>query len=144
MLFGCLTLHASADCFEEAGRHFGVSPDLLRGIDYVESRGRDRAVNRTHLGTTQSYDIGRTQINSRWLPTLAKYGLSESDLYDACTNIHVGAWILSDLIRRYGDTWNAVGAYNAACSKLKGDDCTRQRARYAWDVYRAMQGRHSK
>ena len=35
------------------------------------------------------------QINSSWLPILAKYGIAKSDLLNPCVNTHVGAWVLA-------------------------------------------------
>ena len=129
---------ARADCFEHHGARFGLDPALLRAIAQVESGGRPHAVNLSHQARTGSMDVGLMQINTAWLPRLARHGISRTDLSDPCTSIEIGAWILSDLMRRHGFTWDAVGAYNAACSELKGAACTRARSAYAWKVFRHL------
>ena len=78
------------------------------------------------------------QVNSRWLKELAKYGITREDLFDSCVSRNIGAWILSDLIHRMGDTWEAIGAYNAACTNLSPEECQKARTEYSWKVYRAM------
>ncbi|MET3133310.1 soluble lytic murein transglycosylase-like protein [Oxalobacteraceae bacterium GrIS 1.11] len=110
LLAGLLATPAAA-CWEEAGAKYGVNPYLLYAIAKTESHLNPLALNRAN--GNGSYDVGLMQINSSWLPTLRKYGIEEKQLYDACTSIHVGAWILSQNMRRLGNSWAAVGAYNA-------------------------------
>lgn len=128
-------------CWEQAAQRYGVSAQLLYAIARVESGLNPVAINRSHHARTGSYDIGLMQINSSHLPTLARYGIGERDLHEPCTNIHVGAWLLADSFSRHGPTWDAVGAYNAACTRLRGSACQSARATYARRVYRQLSSR---
>ena len=132
-----LANNASA-CWDEVARTHGVDPWLLYGIAIVESGLDPAALNLGHLGRTGSYDIGLMQINSRNLPALAKLGVAPEHLWDACTSVQVGARILREKLDHYGETWEAVGAYNASCTRLKGTACRKARMTYAWKVYRAI------
>lgn len=127
-------------CWDAVARRHGVPADLLYAVAKVESDLNPKAVNRSHFHRTRSMDLGLMQINSRHLPKLARYGITEASLFDPCTNLDVGAWLLADLFARKGLSWDSVGAYNAACTELKGEACTQARARYAWKVYRQLPG----
>lgn len=129
---------AGQACWREAAQAWGVSADLLYAIARVESDLSPQAVNRSHVQRTGSYDIGLMQINSTHLPRLARHGIQESDLLDPCTNMQVGAWILAHNIAQWGNSWEAVGAYNASCTRLQGAECRRARSAYAWRVYRHL------
>lgn len=129
-VIGLFGLHgaAQADCIDDAAAFQHVNVSLMRGIAQVESGMRPDRINTNSNGTT---DIGLMQINSSWLPVLAREGIGEQSLLDPCTNAYVGAWILSENIRQFGPNWNAVGAYNAASPD--------KRLTYARKVYDAVQ-----
>ncbi|MGK7345052.1 MAG: lytic transglycosylase domain-containing protein [Candidatus Nitrospinota bacterium M3_3B_026] len=119
---------AWAFCFEDAGARYGVSPDLLRAIAWVESRFDPEASNRNADG---SVDRGLMQVNSWWERRLPDF----SEAPGPCANVMAGAWVLSECVVRLGYTWSAVGCYHSP----RPD----RAARYAWKVYeawRAMDG----
>jgi soluble lytic murein transglycosylase-like protein len=112
-------------CFDDAGRTYGISPLLLRGIARVESNMKPGAVNHNSNG---SIDLGLMQVNSFWLKTL---GATSRELTtDPCYNVMAGAWILKGCLDRHGETWEAVGCYNAT-SRTK-------RVNYSWKIYREL------
>ena len=118
------TAHA---CWEEAGLRYGVNPSLLVAIARTESSMNPNAINHNRNG---SYDLGLMQINSIWFPILRKYGITEQKLRQPCFSIHVGAWIMAQNMKRFGNSWDAVGAYNT--SNPVG------RIAYAQKVYRNL------
>lgn len=116
------------DCFAFSSERYQINPLLLKAIAMTESSMDPTAVN------SQTNDYGLMQINEFWLPELEKYGIYKSDLFDPCTNIVTGAWILADSISRYGETWEAVGAYNAGTRDTP--EVRNRRERYSRKVYK--------
>jgi hypothetical protein len=119
---------AAADCIDDAAAFQHVNVTLMRAIAQVESGTQADSVN---LNTNGTVDIGLMQINSFWLPTLSREGISRQSLFDSCTNAYVGAWILAANIKQFGPTWRAIGAYNATT-----DD---KRLAYAKKIYTMAQ-----
>lgn len=129
----CISQACSAFCFDEAGARYKVDAGLLKAIAQTESSLNPRAYSHTS-------DIGLMGINSSWIPILRKrFGLSEKDVWQPCTNVMVGAWILASEFARNGRNWNSVGAYNASCTKLKRNSCMQTRQVYATKVWKKWQ-----
>ncbi|MCP1509273.1 soluble lytic murein transglycosylase-like protein [Pseudomonas marginalis] len=132
----CLADTARADCWQSAASRYHVDPLLLYAIAKVESGLNPGARNVNRDG---SQDIGLMQINSRHLPALARFGITEQHLLtQPCTSVMVGAWLLAGFIREQGYGWQAVGAYNAGTRP----DRQARRSRYAlavWRYYDALQ-----
>lgn len=117
-LAACLLLAASAgradDCFEQAAAYQGVNPLVLRAVAWRESKGDGAAINRNANG---SIDIGQLQINSIHFPDLARHGIPHRALADPCVNVFVAAWLLKQKMVKYGNTWQAIGAYHSESPK---------------------------
>lgn len=132
----CIIPHSAfATCWEAASETYGIPVQVLVAIAKTESGFNTEATNKN---TDGSHDIGLMQINSSHLPLLEKYGINETSLKDGCTNLKVGAWILSNNAKRLGWNWNAIGAYNVGCGRLDPTECEQRRMRYAWKIYNAL------
>jgi soluble lytic murein transglycosylase-like protein len=107
LCFSLLSACAHAFCFQVAGQRYGVSPDLLRAIAKAESNLTPSATNHNRNDTV---DVGLMQINSIWADQL---GPTWKYLFDPCTNVMAGAWILNHCMSDYGSTWQAVGCYHS-------------------------------
>ncbi|WP_440030371.1 type III secretion system invasion protein IagB [Chromobacterium amazonense] len=124
---------ARAGCWDRAGAMYSIAPELLYAIAEEESALNPTAVGHNRDG---SRDLGLMQINSRHLLRLQKLGISETQLLqDSCLSIIIGASILSDMMKRYGYSWEAVGAYNAGTAA----DRYALRMRYAKRVWQRYQ-----
>ena len=122
-------LHVLAFCFDEAGREYGINPDLLESIARLESNFNPEAINRNRSG---SWDVGLMQINSTWIGAM---GLDGQELTrNPCYNVMIGAKILKQCISKHGYTWEAVGCYNAVNPTY--------RVRYSWKIFEELRKRH--
>lgn len=122
-------------CWDEAARYHGLDPWLLYAVAYVESAHNPAVISKPNRNGT--YDIGLMQINSVHLPRLARYGITQATLMDACASTYVGAWIMSENIRRYGWSWEAIAAYNVG--SLNSNARRKIGRRYAGKVYEAYE-----
>lgn len=121
-------------CWNDAGAHFGIDPNLLKAIAWQESRGRPSAVGpRLKDGNVA---LGMMQINTIHLRALKSIGIKAKDLMQPCTSVVVGAAILANCIKSEGPTWNAVGCYYTG-PRLKSP---RLRAEYVSGVMRHYEG----
>lgn len=113
--------------WDSAAERYAVNAQVLYAIAVQESSLNPGVINKNTNGT---HDIGLMQINSRWLPYLSKFGITSTHLLDPCLNLHVGAHILALSMARYGNTWQAIGAYHSTTPAL--------RDRYALSIYRRL------
>ena len=110
-LFLLAPFAAHASCFEDAATRYGVDAALLKSIAWQESRGHTNAVGpRLPDGNIA---LGEMQINTNHLDELKPYGIRRADLFNGCTSVNLGAWVLAKCIKNVGRTWNAVGCYVA-------------------------------
>ncbi|EFJ2838262.1 transglycosylase SLT domain-containing protein [Salmonella enterica] len=139
LLVGLLMLSSpviAQDCFELAGRDYKIAPDLLRAISWKESRYR---VNAIGINPVTGYGSGLMQVDSQHFNELARYGIKPEHLTtDPCMNIYTGAYYLAIAFKKWGVSWEAVGAYNAGFKKSERQN--RRRLAYASDVYRIYTG----
>jgi len=123
-LFSCILLASST---------YNIPSGVLYSIMLVED-GRVGEVSKNPNG---SYDLGPMQINSLWLPELAKHW-NKSELEaaydlvnDPCTNINVAAWILNKKISEAdGSLINGIAYYHSKTPGLG--------TKYALKVYETL------
>ena len=114
-LLACMALVASL---------YNLPPRVLPSIHVVEG-GR---VDTVHPNIDGSQDLGYMQINTRWLPVLARYTrLPETDvrqnlLTRACFNVAAAGYILRrSLDETRNDLMLAIGNYHSHTASLNLD-----------------------
>lgn len=107
--------HLFAACLMLAAQTYQVPPQVLVGILHAEGGRIGQQVSNTN-GT---YDLGPMQINSIWIPELAKnWKVSKQTAWvwlrdDGCTNVNVAAWILRQHLSQTGSLAKAVANYHS-------------------------------
>jgi len=104
----------TTQCVMEAARYHSVPFAALLAIMDVEG-GR---VGESSQNTNGSEDLGPMQVNTIWLPRLARYGISRELVRDnGCVNVAVAAWILREHLKE-ATLWAAIGAYHSRTPRL--------------------------
>jgi len=104
-----------AACLLLASQTYSVPPAVLLGIYKAEGGQIGQEVKNSN-GT---YDLGPMQINTIWLPDLARrWGVNEQTARkwvrdDACTNVGVAAWILKGHISETQSLSQAIAHYHS-------------------------------
>lgn len=101
---------ALAPLLREASAAHGVDEELLKAVIAVESGFNLRAVSpRGAIGLMQITPV----TGDRYATPAERRTPAASRLLDPKTNVHTGARMLADLIRRYGGIDVALAAWNA-------------------------------
>lgn len=104
-----------AACLMLASQTYAVPPAVLVGI-YKAEGGK---VGQEVRNTNGSFDLGPMQINTIWMPELAKkWGVSNDTARkwvrdDACTNVGVAAWILKGHLNETKNLSTAIAHYHS-------------------------------
>ncbi len=121
-----------AICLIVSAQSYDLPPGVLLGILQVEG-GR---IGQEVSNTNGSYDLGPMQINTIWLPELARrWGMDQAAVRkkvrdDGCANIAVASWILRQRINYTGSLWGGIAGYHSLTPSLG--------SRYASKVATAM------
>ena len=105
----------SLACFLWASSYYKVPTSVLLSIAQVEG-GRIGTVSGNTNGTQ---DLGPMQINTIWLPDLARRTNQSPQtvryrlITDGCYNVSIGAWILQRNIVESGNVWTGVAHYHS-------------------------------
>lgn len=111
-------------CMALVASLYNLPPRALPAIHEVE--GGQTATR--HVNTDGSEDLGYMQINTRWIPALARYsgipapGLRERLLSRPCFNIAAAGYILRTYLdETRNDVMLAIGNYHSHTRPLNAD-----------------------
>ena len=118
------------DCINQAALHHHVPATMIISVMQVEN-GRNGDAIKNKNG---SYDLGVMQINTTWLTSLKKYGITHAALqHDVCLNVDVGTWILAHSIAK-SDGWQGIGNYHSATPKFNRIYSKKVKAKYDYTL----------
>jgi hypothetical protein len=109
-----------AACLLLSAQVHNVPAAVLIGIMRVEGGHIGQEV----LNTNGSYDLGPMQVNTLWMPELARgWGVDQKTAYtmvrdDGCINVDVAAWILRRNLDQTGYLVGAIKNYHSATPAL--------------------------
>lgn len=112
-----ITMKTLAACLILASNTYQVPPAVMIGIMHVESGRIGQEIGPNTNGT---FDLGPMQVNSRWVPSLAKHwGVDQKTAKgwvrdNGCVNVHVAAWILKQKISEAGSLYGGIARYHSA------------------------------
>lgn len=104
-----------ARCIRIAARGHGWLEKTLWGLREQEAGWLGAEV----ANTNGTHDLGPLQINSWWVPRIARLVGKPEPLvrhwlrHDACFNAEAARWIFLSGLRTTGDYWKAVGVYHS-------------------------------
>lgn len=102
------------DVIRESGQLYGVEPELVAGIIYVESRYNPEAVSPQGA-------YGMMQILPSTADFISQSSGIEGDFRDPAVNIRMGTWYYTYLSQKYsGDERLVLAAYNAGETRVDG------------------------
>ena len=101
---------------------------LPLAVDLILLRVEGGSVGAVTRNTNDTVDIGPMQVNTIWVPMVARHWqASHADTYAAlrdnfCANVEAGSWILRQAIdEAHGDLWEGVGLYHSHDPSFKAD-----------------------
>lgn len=103
-------------CIESAAAAYRLPPAVVVILLSVEGG----SLGHISQNTNQTVDIGPMQVNSIWVPAVARHwNASTTAAYAAlrdnfCANVEAGTWILRQAMdEAHGDFWEGVGFYHS-------------------------------